>query len=62
MKNKRNVAYWVLVNVTINGNGTIRIFDGDDVSGDATVEYCSNTDGDGTRHVAGGVEFYVNQE
>ena len=57
-----NVLNTQVANVTLNGNGVVKIFNGDDESGHATVEYCSNTDGDGTRHVGGGVEFWVDQE
>ena len=57
-----NVLDTQILNVTVNGNGTFRIFRGDDLSGHATVEYCNNTDGDGTRHVGGGVDFWVDQE
>lgn len=57
-----NVLNTSVANVTLNGSGSARIFNGDDLSGHATVEYCNNTDGDGTRYVGGGVEFWVDQE
>ena len=62
VKSTFNALNTNVANVTISGHGSIDVFVGDDLSGHATVEYCNNTDGDGTRYVGGGVEFWVDQE
>ena len=50
-----------VVSIPISATASIGIGNGDETAGSTYVEYCDNTDGDGTNYVTGGLEFWINQ-
>ena len=46
---------------TVSGDRQVQIKEEDDILGESVVEYCDDTDGNGTLYTTGDVEFYVRQ-